>query len=56
MLSSLCSKKTTREWILSDFSREKLEEAMSIFNKPKYMNYPTAMVFKKLIFNNLDNF
>lgn len=56
MLSSLCSKETTREWILSDFSREKLEEAMLIFNKPKYMNYPTAVVFKKLIFNNLDNF
>ena len=29
---------------------------MLILNKPKYMNYPTAVVFKKLIFNNLDNF
>ena len=45
-----------REWILSDFSREKLEEAMLIFNKSKHMNYPTAVVFKKLICNNLGNF
>ena len=44
------------EWILSDFSREKLEEAMLIFNKSKHMNYPTAVLFKKLIFNNLGNF